>query len=159
MQKNQGSQKIRRHRATREEVMDQDLSELKVDVGVLQTQVETITKLCGKMDTVIEKLVDQHDRHIAKVYTDMDARRMENDQEISKINNRIDTMLEKIQASELRIMEKIDTLRSEMQDHNKQEKQALDNLLQWKWTVAGGIIAISWLISHMDLTILDKLIK
>ena len=38
--------------------------ELKVDVEVLKNQVLTITQLCGKMDSVIEKLVDNHDRMV-----------------------------------------------------------------------------------------------
>ena len=59
--------------------MPDDLSSVKVDVGVLKTQVLTLSAICNKMDQVIEKLVDQHDRHIAKVYTDMDARRKEKD--------------------------------------------------------------------------------
>ena len=53
--------------------------DIKVDIGVLKTQVLTLSAICSKMDQVIEKLVDQHDRHIAKVYTDMDARRKEKD--------------------------------------------------------------------------------
>lgn len=138
---------------------EEDLSGVKVDVGVLKTQVLTLSALCNKMDTVIEKLMDQHDRHIAKVYTDMDARRMEKDQEIKEINARIDTMLDKIQKSELRIMDKIDSLKEDMQEHNIKEKEALDKLLQWKWMVAGGIVVLSWLISHVDFNILDKLIK
>ena len=47
--------------------MQEDLSEIKVDVGVLKTQVLTLSALCNKMDQVIEKLVDQHDRHLAGV--------------------------------------------------------------------------------------------
>ena len=61
-----------------------DLTKTKVDIGILQAQVSTLTMLCSKMDTVIEKLVDQHDRHLAKVYTDMEKRRIENDADVLK---------------------------------------------------------------------------
>jgi chromosome segregation ATPase len=123
--------------------------DVKVDIGILKTQVLTLSALCNKMDQVIEKLVDQHDRHIAKVYTDMDNRRKETDADIKELHTRIDVVLDKMQTSESRIMDKIEELRSDMSKHNKQEKDTLDALLKWKWMVAGGIIVLSWLISHV----------
>jgi hypothetical protein len=123
--------------------------DVKVDIGILKTQVLTLSALCNKMDQVIEKLVDQHDRHIAKVYTDMDNRRKETDADIKELHTRIDTVLDKMQASESKVLDKIEELRNDMSKHNKQEKDALDALLKWKWMVAGGIIVLSWLISHV----------
>lgn len=130
--------------------------DIKVDVGVLKTQVLTLSALCNKMDVIIQKLVDQHDRHIAKVYTDMDNRRLETDADIKEIHDRIDTVLDKVQASELRIMEEIKGLHKCVTEHNNAEKEQLDKLLQWKWTIVGGIIVISWLISHGNLDTIMK---
>jgi DNA repair exonuclease SbcCD ATPase subunit len=135
-----------------------DDTDIKVDIGVLKTQVLTLSALCNKMDQVIEKLVDQHDRHIAKVYTDMDNRRLETEADIKEIHQRIDTVLDKMESSNKEIMEEFKSLRKDMSDHNKNEKEALDKLLQWKWMVAGGIIAISWLISNVNFDTLSKLI-
>ena len=136
-----------------------DDTDIKVDIGVLKTQVLTLSALCNKMDQVIEKLVDQHDRHIAKVYTDMDNRRLETEADIKEIHQRIDTVLDKMETSNKEIMDEFKSLRKDMSEHNKQEKDALDKLLQWKWMVAGGIIAISWLISNFNLDTISKLIK
>lgn len=136
--------------------MQNDLSEIKVDVGVLKTQVLTLSALCNKMDQVIEKLVDQHDRHLAGVYNDMDKRRLETEDDIREIHNRIDTVLDKMSDSNEKIMDEFKSLRTEMTEHNKKEKESLDKLLQWKWTVAGGIVVISWLISHSNFDILLK---
>jgi predicted nucleic acid-binding Zn-ribbon protein len=108
------------------------------------------------MDQVIEKLVDQHDRHLTGVYNDMDKRRLETESDIREIHNRIDTVLDKMADSNEKIMDEFKSLRAEMSDHNKKEKEALDKLLQWKWTVAGGIIVISWLISNSNFDILLK---
>jgi len=130
--------------------------DLRVDVGVLKTQVLTLSAICNKLDAVIEKLVEQHDRHIAKVYTDMDKRRVEVDADVREIHDRIDTVLDKMQSSELRIMEEIKGLRKCVTDHNTAEKEQLDKLLQWKWTIVGGIVVISWLISHGNI---DTIIK
>jgi hypothetical protein len=123
--------------------------EVKVDVGVLKSQVIMLTNLCNKMDQVIEKLVDQHDRHISKVYEDMDKRRLETNSDIKEIHERIDDVLDKVKGTEKTLLDEIKSLRKEMQQHNTSEKESLDKLLQWKWMVAGGILVVSWLLSHV----------
>jgi hemerythrin superfamily protein len=102
------------------------------------------------MDQVIEKLVDQHDRHISGVYNNIDKRRLETEDDIKEIHERIDTVLDKMEKSNEKIMEEFKSLRKDMSDHNLKEKEALDQLLKWKWMVAGGIVALSWLISHFN---------
>jgi chromosome segregation ATPase len=138
--------------------MAEEISDIKVDVGVLKTQVLTLTALCNKMDQVIEKLVDQHDRHLNKVYDTMDNQRKEKDKDIAEIHERIDTVLDKVQHSELRIMDEIRSLKNTMTDHVEASKAQYEKLNQWKWTIAGGIIVITWLISHSNFdTILRSL--
>lgn len=137
---------------------DKEVVNLQIDVGVLKQQVSTLCTLCDKMDKVMEKLVDQHDRHIAKIYTDMDNRRLETEADIKEIHVRIDTVLDKLQDSELRLMDELKAMRKDMQDHNSKEKESLDKLLQWKWMVVGGVIAISWLVSHVNLETFSSLI-
>lgn len=138
---------------------DRDSVETKIDIGVLKTQVLTLSALCNKMDTVIEKLIDQQERHIGKVYTDMENRRKETESDIGDIHNRIDTVLDKVQSTELRIMDEIKSLRNDMFMHNKEEKEAFEKLNQWKWMIAGGILVISWLISHINFDTLLHLPK
>jgi len=135
------------------------VTDLKVDVGVLKTQVLTLSSLCNKMDTIIEKLVQQHERHIEKVYVDMDSRKTETEADIKELHIRIDTVLDKLQDSERRITAELKSLREEMTLHNKQERDTLNKILQWKWMVAGGVIAISWLLSRTNLDTLGNLIK
>ena len=126
------------------------VTQLKVDVGVLKNQFDLLSKLCGKMDTIIDKLVDQHDRHIAKVYEDMDARRLETEADIKEIHDRIDTVIVKLHDSEINLMQELRDLRKEISEHNSSEKESLEKLLAWKWFVAGGIVVLSWLISHVS---------
>lgn len=137
---------------------DKEVVNLQIDVGVLKQQVSTLCTLCDKMDKVMEKLIDQHDRHIAKIYTDMDNRRLETEADVKEIHVRIDTVLDKLQDSELRLMDELKAMRKDMQDHNSKEKESLDKLLQWKWMVVGGVIAISWLVSHVNLETFSSLI-
>jgi len=137
---------------------DKDVVGLQIDVGVLKQQVSTLCTLCDKMDKVMEKLVDQHDRHIAKIYTDMDNRRLETEADIKELHVRIDTVLDKLHDSEHRLMNELKAMRNDMQDHNSKEKESLDKLLQWKWMVVGGVIMLSWLVSHINLETLANLI-
>ena len=109
------------------------------EVGELKGRVDALTTIANKLDVIIERLVDQHDRHIAKVYDDMEKRRMETQDQIKEIHDRIDMVLEKVQD-----------IHNCINEHNAKEKEQLDALLRWKWTVAGGIIVIAWLLSHIS---------
>jgi DNA anti-recombination protein RmuC len=139
--------------------MADDISEIKVDVGVLKTQVLTLSALCNKMDQVIEKLVDQHDRHLSKVYDDMDDQRKEKDTNIAEIHQRIDMVLEKVQESERCIMEEIKQLKDTMAGHVESSRDQYEKLNQWKWTLAGGIVVITWLISHSSFDTILKALR
>jgi len=132
--------------------------DVKVDIGVLKTQVLTLSALCNKMDLVIEKLLDQHDRHISKVYSDMNDRRKETDQEIGEIHQRVDLVLDKVQETELRIMAEIKSLKDAISKGNENTKSQFEMINRWKWTFIGGIVVITWLISKTNLdTILHSL--
>ena len=132
-------------------------TELKVDVGILKTQTSTLTSLCEKMDRVIEKIVDQQDRYINQVYEDMEKRRQEKNEELKEVHKRIDTVIDKVELTERRIMDEIRDLRKQISVSAEKEEQAIEKLNQWKWTIAGGIIAVAWLISHVDFDTISKL--
>ena len=119
-----------------------------IDVGILKTQVLTLSAICNKLDTVIEKLIEQHDRHISKVYENMDNQRKEKDEDVAEIHDRVDSVLDKLQQSENRIMDEIKDLKKGMSEHSANSKAEFQKLNQWKWMIAGGILVISWLISH-----------
>jgi DNA repair exonuclease SbcCD ATPase subunit len=136
--------------------MSDDITELKVDVGILKNQIVTLTTLCTKMDLVIDKLVNQQERYTQQIYQEMETRRTEKNAEIKDVHDRIDTVIDKVQLTELRIMEEIKELRTEIMNHNRSEKESLEKINQWKWMIAGGIVVLSWLISHLNF---DTIIK
>ena len=134
--------------------------DLKVDVEVLKNQVLTITQLCGKMDSVIEKLVDNHDRMVNQIYTDMEKRKADTNADIKELHSRITTIsrevADKVELTERRIMDEIKSLREDIAEHNKKEDDDLRKILQWKWMVAGGVIVLAWVISNVNLAALSK---
>lgn len=138
-----------------------DTVELKIDVEVLKEKVENITQLCGKMDQVIEKLVDNHDRMVNQIYNDMEKRKQDTVADIKELHSRITTvdrnLTDKLELTERRIMDEIKSLRATIDAHNKKEDDDLKKIFQWKWMVAGGVIVIAWLISNVNLTVLAKL--
>ena len=140
--------------------MAADAVELKVDVEVLKNQVLTITQLCGKMDSVIEKLVDNHDRMVNQIYTDMEKRKADTNADIKDLHSRITTIsrevADKVELTERRIMDEIKSLREDIAEHNKKEDDDLRKILQWKWMVAGGVIVLAWVISNVNLAALSK---
>jgi hypothetical protein len=139
---------------------DKDLLNTKIDVGVLKEQAATLTMLCTKMDSVIQKLVDQHDLHITNIYNDMEKRRLETEADVKEIHDRIDTVLDKVQITELRLLDEIKEFRKELGEHTKNSQEQFEKLNSWKWMFAGGILAISWLISHFNIdTIFDRTLK
>jgi SMC interacting uncharacterized protein involved in chromosome segregation len=137
--------------------MADDTTQLKVDVEVLKTQITTLTSLCTKMDQVIDRLVEQQDRYTIQIYTEMEQRRTEKNGEIKEIHDRIDTIIDKVQITELRIMDEIKELRSELMD--KKSSSTDVTTTKWAWMVAGGMIVISWLISHVNFDKIGALLK
>lgn len=141
--------------------MTDDNVQVKIDVEVLKTQVATLTQLCTKMDSVIDKLMENHDKVVNQIYTDMRQREEDKDADVKelhlKINGVTKDLSEKVELTERRIMEKIEELKKDIADHNQKEDSELRKIWEFKWMAAGGIIAVAWLLSHVKLEALSKL--
>jgi uncharacterized protein YfbU (UPF0304 family) len=137
--------------------------QMKVDVGVLKTQVASLTQLCDKMDKVIEKLMDNQDKAVDQIYTDMDRRKNDTVMDIKELHSRITTvdrnLSDKIELTERRIMEEFKSLREHIEEHNKKEDGEIKKILEWKWMAAGGIVALAWLLSNVNLDMITKIFK
>ena len=140
---------------------EKDCIDMKVDVGVLKNQVASLTTLCDKMDKVIEKLVDNHDRMVNQIYNDMQKREDDKDADVKEIHSRITTisreLSDKVELTERRIMDEIKSLRNDIAEHNKKEDREISKILEWKWMAAGGIIVLAWLFSHVKIEAITKL--
>lgn len=141
--------------------MDNTAVELKVDVEVLKQQVLTLTQLCNKMDTIIEKLIDNNDRLTTQIYQDMDKRKQDTVADIKELHSRITTVdrnvSDKIELTERRIMDEIKCLRGDIAEHNKKEDDDLRKIMEWKWMAAGAIVVLAWIMSNIKIEMLSKL--
>jgi exonuclease VII large subunit len=142
---------------------EQECIDMKVDVGVLKEQVRMLTQLCDKMDKVIERLMENNDRMVNQIYDDMDKRKQSTVEDVKELHSRITTvdrsLSDKLELTERRIMDEIKSLRDEISEHNKKEDSELQKILEWKWTAAGGIIVIVWLLSHIKFDTITKLLN
>ena len=133
-----------------------------IDVGILKTQVNSLTILCDKMDKVIEKLMNNQDRIVEQIYNDMRKREEEKDADVKELHSRITTisreLSDKVELTERRLMEEIKGLRQDIANHNVKEDREIKKILEWKWTAAGGILVLAWLFSHLNFDTLAKLI-
>lgn len=140
----------------------EDCTDVLVDIGVLKVQVDTLTKLCDKMDKVIEKLADNQDRIVNQIYNDMKKKEEEKDADVKELHSRITTisreLSDKVELTERRIMDEIRNLRVDISEHNKKEDKEISKILEWKWMAAGGIVVLAWLLSHLKLDIIAKLL-
>jgi hypothetical protein len=141
--------------------MDNTAVELKVDVEVLKQQVLTLTQLCNKMDTIIEKLIDNNDRLTTQIYQDMDKRKQDTAVDIKELHSRITTVdrnvSDKIELTERRIMDEIKSLRDDIAEHNKKEDREIRKIMEWKWMAAGAIVVLAWIMSNIKIEMLSKL--
>ena len=139
---------------------EKECIEMKVDVGVLKQQVASLTTLCDKMDKVIEKLVDNHDRMVNQIYNDMQRREDEKDADVKELHSRISTisreLSDKVELTERRLMDEIKGLRQDINEHNKKEDREISKILEWKWTAAGGIVVIVWMLSHVKIEAISR---
>jgi uncharacterized protein YfbU (UPF0304 family) len=142
---------------------EKEAIQMKVDVGVLKTQVASLTQLCDKMDKVIEKLMDNQDKAVDQIYTDMDRRKNDTVMDIKELHSRITTvdrnLSDKIELTERRIMEEFKSLREHIEEHNKKEDGEIKKILEWKWMAAGGLVALAWLLSNVNLDMITKIFK
>ena len=133
-----------------------ELTNLKVDVGVLKAQMTQVTLLCEKMDKIIEKLMDNQDRMASEIYTEMKTERLDINGEMKELHDRITTvdknLCDKIELTERRIMEQLKSMREELSAHNKKEESDMKKLLEWKWMIAGCIVVLAWLLSNINIS-------
>ena len=144
---------------------DMSEMEIRVDVGVLKEQVSTLTKLCTKMDVLIDKLIDHQDNQLEKLYNEMGERRKETNRDISEVHQRIDTVIEKLQETELRIMTEMKNISAELVHYKHiqsantttpkipntvAKKELMKIVWEFKYQIICAVFFISYIASHMD---------
>jgi chromosome segregation ATPase len=152
-------------------IPEQELGEVKLQVGLLNKDIQHTNLLCDKLSESIEKIQEmnmnlikmialhdnKHEQH-EKVEDDLKQDYKELHSRITTINREIHDRIDQV---EHHITERIDALRSDLANHKTQDKSKIGDRIadieQWKWMVAGAIGLGAWLLGHLD--IIGKLLK
>lgn len=152
---------------------EMELQNVKLEVGLLKKDIEQTDRLCDKLSESIEK-IQEVNVNIMRMITLHEQRheqheRAEQDlkEDIKELHSRITTvsreMNDRMDQLERHISERIDLLRSDLAKHEKNDPNRLSNTLKeidkYKWMIMGGAIALGWVIGHVDLDMLGKLLK
>ncbi len=142
-------------------MVQDEQTKMQVDIGVLKEQTKTLTEICNKMDTIISKIIDNEDKWIQRIYSDMEKKENILSQEISITETKLfelkKELSDKFELSENKIMAEIRSIRSDFLSQKQSNKDSMEKLLEWKYMIVGGIITFGWIITHLDLTAISKL--
>lgn len=150
---------------------EQELSDVKLKVGLLSKDVEQVNSFCEKLSESIDKIQEMNGNMIRMItlheqrHEQHERAETELKEDIKELHSRITTVNreihDRIDQVEHHISSRIDALRSDLANHKKQDKGELGVRLakveQWQWMAAGAIAVISWLIGHSDF--FGKLLK
>lgn len=135
-----------------------DLSDLKLEVGLVKKDIQLINDSLNKLEETMEKMQQQ-----------AETRRTEFQADIKELHSRITTtnreLTDKLDESENKIMAEIKSLRDcIMQGQKSKEvpksiKERLAALEKWQWMLIGGIALFSFIVGHVNLSALSNLFK
>ena len=152
---------------------EQELSDLKLDIGLLTKDVEQTNRLCEKLSESIEKLQEVN-VNILRMITLHEQRhdqheKSENEmkEDIKELHSRITTVTrelhERIDQVEHHITSRIDDLRSDLLNHKKEDKKTilteLSEIERWKWIILGAVMSSGFLLGKLELSSILSFIK
>lgn len=146
--------------------------ELKIDVELLKKDITTISNLCTKFDTTIDKMQEiasnlsrmvslQEQRIVVQekitqeVQSVLEKRRLEHAEDTKELHSRITTvnreLTQKIDESEKRILAELHSMRTELMAEKTSFADRLSKIEIWKYTVVGALMIVSWLAAKIDI--------
>jgi chromosome segregation ATPase len=152
-------------------VPEKEIGEVKLQVSLLNKDIQHTNLLCDKLSESIEKIQEmnmnlikmialhdnKHEQH-EKVEDNLKDDYKELHSRITTINREIHDRIDQV---EHHITERIDALRSDLANHKTQDKNKLSDKIadidKWRWTIVGAIGLGAWLLGHLD--VIGKLLK
>ena len=141
---------------------EQKVHELELKVGLLGKDVEQTDRLCEKLSESIAK-IQELNVNIMQMITLHEQRHEQHEKVETDLKEDIKDLHDRIDQVERHISERIDALRNDLIVHKQHDKGRIPEMLaeieKYKWMILGGAIALGWVIGHVDLTMLGKLLK
>jgi predicted nucleic acid-binding Zn-ribbon protein len=141
---------------------EQKVHELELKVGLLGKDVEQTDRLCEKLSESIAK-IQELNVNIMQMITLHEQRHEQHEKVETDLKDDIRDLHDRIDQVERHISARIDALRNDLMNHKQQDRGRIPEMLaeieKYKWMILGGALALGWLIGHVDLTMLGKLLK
>ena len=157
-------------------VDDNDINDMKLQVGLLKRDNEMVMGITNKLSESIDKIQEmnsnllrmislhdqKHDNHIR---TETELK-----EDIKDLHSRISTvnreLLDKIDEVEKHLASKLDLLRVELKQHEDNESEKRSNgpslsqeIEKYKFAIIAIAVTLGWIIGNIDLAILSKMFK
>jgi len=141
---------------------EQKVHELELKVGLLGKDVEQTDRLCEKLSESIAR-IQELNVNIMQMITLHEQRHEQHEKVETDLKDDIRDLHDRIDQVERHISARIDALRNDLMNHKQQDRGRIPEMLaeieKYKWMILGGALALGWLIGHVDLTMLGKLLK
>ena len=141
---------------------EQKIHEVELKIGLLGKDVEQTDRLCEKLSESIAK-IQELNVNIMQMITLHEQRHEQHEKVETDLKDDIRDLHDRIDQVERHISARIDALRNDLMNHKQQDRGRIPEMLaeieKYKWMILGGALALGWLIGHVDLTMLGKLLK
>lgn len=152
---------------------EQEMNNLKLELGLLKKDVQLTDRLCEKLTESIGKL-EEINISLTRMIALHEEKHQQHDRveqdlkdDIKDLHSRITTttreLHDRIDEVERHIAAKIDSLRIELQNHERKDGTKLPEVLReidkYKWMILGAAISIGWIIGNVNLGALGTLFK
>jgi seryl-tRNA synthetase len=142
-------------------------------VGLLGKDIEQISELNDKLSDSIEKIREMN-ANMIRMITIHEQRheqheKIEDDlrEDIKELHSRITTVNreihDRIDQVERTITQRLDVIRQDLIKHRAEDEPKVGKVLkeidQYKWMILGAAIVVGWLIGHIDMSMVGKLLK
>ena len=145
---------------------EQEVQDLKLDIGLLKKDVEQTDELCHKLSESLTKMQELN-VNILQMITLHEQRHEQHEKaeqdlkdDIKELHSRITTVSreinDRIDQVEQHITNRIDDLRSDLIKHKQQDKKTilteLSEVEKWKWMILGGVLMAGFLLGKLQLS-------
>jgi ElaB/YqjD/DUF883 family membrane-anchored ribosome-binding protein len=152
---------------------EEKLHSLELKVGLLGKDIEQISELNDKLSDSIEKIREMN-ANMIRMITIHEQRheqheKIEDDlrEDIKELHSRITTVNreihDRIDQVERTITQRLDAIRHDLLQHRAEDEPKVGKVLkeidQYKWMILGAAIVVGWIIGHIDMSMVGKLLK
>ena len=142
---------------------EEKLHEMELKIGLLGKDVEQTDRLCEKLSESIAK-IQELNVNIMQMITLHEQRHEQHEKVESDLKDDIKDLHDRIDQVERHISARIDALRVDLLQHKKDDAgtritDIVREIDKYKFAIVAVAVCLGWIVGHVDLTMLGKLLK